>query len=177
MENYKIPRNLRSKVLFLIVCIIMPLLLFGCAGGKSVENNAISQRWEKGTVQHDSVAFDKERVRTMGTYAHDSIYNHDSVVVVIRNDTVLRDRWHFRTREKTKVMCFTDTLVLEKNIYHYKTDTLKYYVNRIKYKEVDKKLTWWQDAKMKIGGFSIFLCIIFAIMYGIERVRRKNANY
>lgn len=170
----KHPRNLRSKTLSLLLCVIMPFFLFACLGGKSVENSTISQRRENTSMQKDSVDSSKERVRTMGTYAHDSIYNSDSVVVIVRNDTVLRDRWHFRTTQKTKFVYLTDTLVKKVDIYHYKTDTLKYYVTKTKYKE--KELSWWQDAKMKLGGLSILASFIFAALYGLERARRKDAQ-
>lgn len=172
----KYPRFLRSKAFSLLLCVIMPFFLFACLGGKSVENNTISQRWENTSKQKDSVDSSKERLRTMGTYAHDSIYNSDSIVVIVRNDTVLRDRWHFRTTQKIKFVYLTDTLVKKTDIYHYKTDTLKYYVTKTKYKYKEKQLSWWQDAKMKLGGLSILASFIFAALYGLERARCKDAQ-
>lgn len=172
----KYPRILRSKTFSLLLCVIMPFFLFACLGGKSVENNTISQRRENTSMQKDSVDSSKERMRTMGTYAHDSIYNSDSVVVIVRNDTVLRDHWHFRTRTNTKLVYLTDTLVKTVDIYHYRTDTLKYYVTKTKYKYKEKQLSWWQDAKMKLDGLSILASFIFAALYGLERARRKDAQ-
>lgn len=172
----KHPRILRSKALSLLLCVIMPFFLFACLGGKSVENNKVFQRFDKTSRQKDSVESNNERVRTMGTYAHDSIYNSDSVVVIVRNDTVLRDHWHFRTRTNTKLVYLTDTLVKRTDIYHYMTDTLKYYVTKTKYKYKEKQLSWWQDAKIKLGGLSILASFIFAALYGLERARRKDAQ-
>lgn len=174
MKNPENPHIYALRALSLLFGVIILLLVLSCTSGKSVQNNSIYQRSEVATVQKDSTNNNKEHVRSIGTYAHDSIYNSDSVVVVIVNDTVLKDRWHIRTREKTKYVFLTDTLVKQTDIYHYKTDTLKYYINRTKYKEVEKKLSWWENMKMKIGGFSIFTSIIFAILYALEGAKRRD---
>lgn len=107
----------------------------------------------------------------MGTYALDSVYNSDSVVVVVINDTVLRDRWHIRTKIKTKLVYLTDTMVIKRDIYHYKTDTLKLYITKTKYKEVEKKLSTWEHIKNMFGGYSIIaICLLIIYMY----FRRKR---
>lgn len=163
-----------SKALFLLIGIITLFLILGCSCGKSVQNNSISSHHEATSMQKDSADTSKEHVRTSGTYAHDSIYNSDSVVIMVINDTVLRDRWHFRTRTNTKLVYLTDTMVIQKDIYHIKVDTLKYYVTKTKYKEVEKKLSWWEDKKMKYGGVGIVSSFVLACMYATERVRRNE---
>lgn len=164
----------RSKTLFWLIGIITPLLILGCSCGKSVQNNAISSHRETTTMQKDSADTSKGHVRTSGAYAHDSIYNSDSVVIMVINDTVLRERWHFRTRTNTKLVYLTDTMVIKRDIYHTRVDTLKYYVTKTKYKEVEKKLSWWEDKKMKYGGISIISSLVLACMYITERVKRND---
>lgn len=164
----------RSKAFFLLIGIITLFLILGCSCGKSVQNNSISSHREATSMQKDSADTNKERFRYMDTYAHDSIYNSDSVVVVVKNDTVLKDRWHFRTTEKTKLVYLVDTMVIKKDIYHIRVDTLKYYVTKTKYKEVEKKLSWWEDKKMKYGGVGIVSSFVLACMYATERVRRNE---
>lgn len=82
---------------------------------------------------------------------HDSIYVHDSIHVREKGDTVLIDRWHTRWRDRWQY----DT------IYISKADSVPqpYPVEVVK--EVERPLTWWQQALMGVGGFVIFWVIIF----------------
>lgn len=162
------------KPLFLFFGINILLSVLSCSSGKSVENNTISSHREATSMQKDSADTSNDHVRSMGTYAHDSIYNSDSVVIMVINDTILRDRWHFRTRTNTKLVYLTDTMVIRRDFYHTKVDTLKYYVTKTKYKEVEKKLSWWEDKKMKYGGAGIISSLVLACMYATERVRRND---
>lgn len=164
----------RSKALFLLVGIITLFLFLGCSCGKTVQNNSISSHREATSMQKDSTDTSEGHVRTSGMYAHDSIYNSDSVVIMVINDTVLRERWHFRTHTNTKLVYLTDTMVIKRDIYHTKVDTLKFYVTKTKYKEVEKKLSWWDDKKMKYGGVGIISSLVLACMYAMERVRRNE---
>lgn len=167
----KLPFFLRSRAFFVLIGIITLLLFLGCSCGKSVENNTISSHCGSASTQKDSTDTNHDRVRTMGTYALDSVYNSDSVVVVVINDTVLRDRWHFRTKIKTKLVYLTDTMVIKRDLYHYKTDTLKLYITKTKYKEVEKKLSTWEHIKNMFGGYSIIaICLLIIYMY----FRRKR---
>lgn len=150
----------------------MPFFLFGCAGGKSVENNTEYREHAANTTQKDS--FKDSRIRDYLHFEKDSTYKQDSVVVVMKGDSIIKDRWHFLKTEKTKTIFLTDTLVREINHYFSKTDTLKFYINR-KIK-VEKQLSWWENWKMKLGGFSLVASFVLASLYGLERVRRKDAE-
>lgn len=96
-----------------------------------------------------------ETVRTDTTYItrheRDSIYVHDSIHVHEKGDTVTVERWHTRWRDRWRY----DT------IYISKTDSVPtpYPVDV----EVPAPLTWWQQARMHVGGIVIFLLIIFAV--------------
>jgi len=96
----------------------------------------------------------EHRTDTMLKYSsiRDSIFVHDSVCVSERGDTVLIDRWHTQWRDRWH----SDT------VYRARTDSVPvpYPVEVVK--EVEKPLTWWQQARMFVGGIVIFGLIIFA---------------
>lgn len=172
MINSRNARYFRCVGLFLLACIIMPIFFFGCTGGKSVENNTNSVYQSSSILQKDSLRDSRSR-----DYQHiekDSSYKLDSVVVMMKGDTIIKDRWHFLKTEKTKTVHLTDTVVKEINHYFSRTDTLKIYKN--KKVEVERKLSWWEDKKMKLGGFSLVASFLLASLYGLERARRKDAE-
>lgn len=80
----------------------------------------------------------------------DSVYVHDSVATVIRNDTVWKDRWHTEIIDKSRV----DT------VYRARTDSV--------YVEVEKPLTLRQRAGITAGTvvlpvlLAAFIICIFA---------------
>ena len=104
----------------------------------------------------------EQRTDTLLRYSNtrDSIYVHDSIVTTHWGDTVTVERWHTRWRDRWR----TDTL------YIAKTDSVPkpYPVEVIK--KIERKLTWWQQARMHVGGIVIFGLIIFA---AVKIVRRK----
>lgn len=103
------------------------------------------------TVKHDSVYFNK--------VVRDSIHVKDSVLVIVKGDTVTEFRYKYVYRDKEK----TDTL------YVNRTDTL-----RVPY-PVEAKLTKWQQFKMEAGGYSIALAVILVITvagYFVMKIRK-----
>ena len=88
------------------------------------------------TVKHDSVYFNK--------VVRDSIHVKDSVLVIVKGDTVIEFRDKYVYRDKAK----TDTA------YVSRTDTI-----RVPY-PVEARLTKWQQFKMDAGGYAIALIII-----------------
>lgn len=101
-----------------------------------------------------------DRLQTETEYLHDSIYVHDSTYIHHKGDTVYMDKWHTKYIERT----YTDSFI--------KTDSIRvpvpYYI--------EKKLNWWQRAKMDFGGFAfgaLLALVIFITAYGIYKVRHK----
>ena len=104
------------------------------------------------TVKHDSVYFNK--------VVRDSIHVKDSVLVIVKGDTVTEFRYKYVYRDKAK----TDTA------YVSRTDTI-----RVPY-PVEAKLTKWQQFKMGAGGVAIggfFLLLAAIVAYIVYRSRRK----
>lgn len=161
------------SVVFLFAwCVIMPLFIFSCSSGKSMENN---------TIFRDSIAVSKQKdsmnvyasVRT-DTYAHNSIYRWDSVTVFIKGDTIVKDRWHLLTNTKQKTIYVTDTLF--KETYKLRVDTLKmkYYVNRWKAKETEKSLTMWQKVRLFIDDCVLLFLLLLAVYWAKERLGKEK---
>ena len=125
-----------ALALLLSLLTVLLLMLTGC---KSVQYVPV--------VEHrtDTVQITKHQ--------RDSIYMHDSIHVRERGDTVTIERWHTRWRDRWQY----DT------VYVSKTDSVPtpYPVEVVK--EVAKPLTWWQQARMFVGGIVILGLIIFVV--------------
>ena len=101
-----------------------------------------------------------ETVRTDTVYiAHivtDSVYQHDSIYIHEKGDTVWYERWHTQYRDRLRI----DT------VYQAKVDTIAKPYPVIK--EVEKKLTKTQKGLMWAGGLSILALIVF-VVYKVKR--------
>ena len=90
------------------------------------------------TIRTDSVFFNSVRI--------DSVLIHDSISVIQRGDTVAEYRYRYIYRYKDRV----DTL------YINRTDSIQ-----VPYPvEIEKKLTLWQQTKIKFGGWAIAVIIV-----------------
>ena len=92
---------------------------------------------------------------------HDSIYQHDSTYIKEKGDSVYIERWHTKYVLKEK----TDTL------YESRVDSIPVPYEVVKEVEVEKSLSWWQSARMHIGGIVCWLLLILAI-YGVMKWRK-----
>lgn len=107
------------------------------------------------SVRHDSVV----------TILHqrDSIYQHDSVLIKEKADTVLIERWHTRWRDRVS----HDTL------YMSKTDTIRVPV------PVERKLTKAERTYITIGKWSVgavAVLVLAAICFIFFRRRWKFSS-
>ena len=79
----------------------------------------------------------------------DSIVVHDSIYIVERGDTVFQYKYKYIYRDRVE----HDTL------HHHRCDTITQFV------EVEKQLTFWQQKKLEIGSFVMWIApFIAAIM-------------
>lgn len=161
---------MRLAALFLCIGIIIPLTLFGCASGKSSVNNTVFRDSVARTVEKDSVKW-KESSKN-DTYQHDSIYKRDSVVVYVKGDTVIKDRWHWLTAYKTRDVSKTDTII--KDRLHNVTDTVKVnkYIDRVKVKEVEKPRSEWVKARLFVGDCVLLLLFLSLVSYIVKKLHR-----
>ena len=171
MENSRKGRNLRSMALFFAMLIITPLLIFGCSCSKTAQNNTIYHDSAYTSVRRDSV--NQRQIHWQDTKQHDSVFRQDSVLVYIKGDTIIKERWHNLTTTRWKTTTKTDTIVCD--IYTYVTDTVKvkYYVNRYKTKEVEKPASTWQKVRIFIGDCVLLFLALIAFKWIKERIKKR----
>ena len=171
MENSRKGRNLRSVALFLAMLIITTLLIFGCSCAKTAQNNTSYHDSAHTSVRRDSV--NQRQIHLQDTQQHDSVFRQDSVLVYIKGDTVIKERWHNLTTTRWKTTTKTDTIVV--NIYKFVTDTVKvkYYVNRYKTKELEKPVSTWQKIRLFICDCVLLFLALIAFDWIKERIRKR----
>lgn len=171
MENSRKGRNLRSVALFLVMLTITPLLIFGCSCAKTAQNNTVYHDSAHTSVRRDSV--NQRQIHWQDTQQHDSVFKHDSVLIYIKGDTVIKERWHNLTTTRWKTTTKTDTIVFD--IYKFATDTVKvkYYVNRYKTKEVEKPVSRWHKIRLFAGDCVLIFLTILAVRWIIERIKKR----
>lgn len=171
MEKSRKGRNLRSVALFFAVLIITPLLILGCSCAKSAANNTIYRDSAHTSTRHDSV--NQRQIHWQDTRQHDSVFKQDSVLVYIKGDTIIKERWHNLTTTKWKTTTKTDTIVGD--IYTFVTDTVKvkYFVNRYKTKEVEKPVSTWHKIRLFAGDCVLLFLAIFAACWIKKRIKKR----
>ena len=171
MENSRKWLNLRSVALFLAMLIITPLLTLGCSCAKTAQNNTVYNDSAHTSARRDSV--NQRQIQWQDTQQHDSVFKHDSVLVYIKGDTVIKERWHNLTTTRWKTTTKTDTIVAD--IYKFVTDTVKvkYYVNRYKTKDVEKPVSTWKKIRLFIGDCVLLFLALIAFNWIKERMKKR----
>lgn len=93
-----------------------------------------------------------EVVRSDTTYINkmqrDSIYQLDSVYIVDRGDTVLITKTKYLYRDK----------LIRDTVYRSRVDSIQ-----VPY-PVERKLTWWEQFRLDVGGWAIVTVIIIILI-------------
>lgn len=171
MENSRKGRNLSSVALFLAMLIITPLLILGCSCAKTAANNTVYHDSTHTSVRRDSV--NQQQIHWQDTRQHDSVFKQDSVLVYIKGDTIIKERWHNLTTTRWRTTTKTDTIVGD--IYKLVTDTVKvkYYVNRYKTREVEKPVGTWHKIRLLIGDCVILFLFPIAVCWINKRIKKR----
>ena len=106
-----------------------------------------------------AVPITNTKIEYRDRFLYDSIYVHDSIFTLIKNDTV----YISKNKETNRLVNKTDTII--------KTDTIKIPVEITKtvtktetcVNEVNK-LYWWQKILISIGGIVFVLIIIYIVL-------------
>lgn len=162
---------MRSVALFIAMLIITPLLILGCSCAKTAQNNTVYRDSAHTSARRDSV--NHRQIHWQDTQQHDSVFRHDSVLVYIKGDTVIKERWHNFTTTRWKTTTKTDTIVGD--IYTFVTDTVKvkYYVNRYKTKEIEKPVGTWHKIRLLIGDCVILFLFPIAVCWINKRIKKR----
>lgn len=171
MENSRKWRNLRSVALFFAMLIITPLLILGCSCAKTAQNNTVYQDSAHTSARRDSV--NQRKIHWLDTQQHDSVFKHDSVLVYIKGDTVIKERWHNLTTTRWKTTTKTDTIVGDTYVFVTDTVKAKYYVNRYKTKEVEKPVSSWHKIRLFIGDCVLLFLALIAVNWIKERIKKR----
>lgn len=171
MEKSRKGRNLRSVALFFAVLIITPLLILGCSCAKSAANNTVYRDSAHTSTRRDSV--NQRQIHWQDTRQHDSVFKQDSVLVYIKGDTVIKERWHNLTTTRWKTSTKTDTIVGDTYVFVTDTVKVKYYVNRYKTKEVEKPVSTWHKIRLFIGDCVLLFLALVAIVWILECIKKR----
>ena len=110
-------------------------------------------------TQHVPVETVRTEYKTRDSIRFDSIYQRDSIYMLVKGDTIYQYKYKYLYRYLTTNR--TDTIL--------KTDSIQ-----IPY-PVERKLTKWQSLKMELGGWAFGLVIAFILMV-IGRIVYKRRN-
>ena len=97
----------------------------------------------------------KTEYKTRDSIRFDSIYEHDSIFLFVKGDTVYKEKYRYKYRYLT--INKTDTVML--------TDSVQ-----IPY-PVEKQLTRWQQMKIELGGWADSVIIILSIVLMLKLFR------
>lgn len=122
-------RDRIGVIIFFVTLMLVMSVVCSCTTTRTVEH-----------VKRDSVYIDRLK--------RDSIYQRDSIYMLIKGDTVYKYEYKYRYRDKL----LRDTISISK------TDSIPYPVEVPKY--VDKKLSWWQSTLLYTGAIAWIVAII-----------------
>lgn len=100
----------RSERLFSLALAVIPILIYSCSCGKSVENNTTYRDTARTEVRKMANTL---RKLTVYDTQRDSIHIKDSTVVNQRGDTVFVDRWHTKYVYRNVGNTVRDTVRIE----------------------------------------------------------------
>ena len=111
-------------------------------------------------TQYIPVETVKTEYKTRDSIRVDSVYQQDSVYVLVKGDTIYQYRYKYLY--KYQYLNRTDTVI--------KVDSVQ-----VPY-PVERKLTRWQSIKMELGGWAFGIIIVMALIIGgwlVYRLRKK----
>lgn len=124
--------------LLYIILLTIAICLTSCRSIKSVPVETVKTEYKT----RDSIRFD-------------SIYEHDSIFLFVKGDTVYKEKYRYKYRYLT--INKTDTVML--------TDSVQ-----IPY-PVEKQLTRWQQMKIELGGWAVGVIVILSIVLMLKLFR------
>lgn len=107
------------------------------------------------SIQYVPVETVKTEYKTRDSIRFDSIYEHDSIFLFVKGDTVYKEKYRYKYRYLT--INKTDTVML--------TDSVQ-----IPY-PVEKQLTRWQQMKIELGGWAVGVIVILSIVLMLKLFR------
>lgn len=110
------------------------------------------------SVQYVPIESIRTEYKTRDSIRFDSIYQRDSVLLLVKGDTVYKEKYKYLY--KYQYVNSTDTVL--------KMDSIQ-----VPY-PVEKKLNRWQSIKMELGGWAFGGIILFGLIIIIWLVRSRK---
>lgn len=107
------------------------------------------------SIKYVPVETVKTEYKTRDSIRFDSIYEHDSIFLFVKGDTVYKEKYRYKYRYLT--INKTDTVMM--------TDSVQ-----IPY-PVEKQLTRWQQMKIELGGWAVGVIVILSIVLMLKLFR------
>lgn len=107
------------------------------------------------SIKYVPVETVKTEYKTRDSIRFDSIYEHDSIFLFVKGDTVYKEKYRYKYRYLT--INKTDTVMT--------TDSVQ-----VPY-PVEKQLTRWQQMKIELGGWAVGVIAILSIVLIIKLFR------
>lgn len=126
------------KNLLYIILLMLVICLTSCRNIKYVPVETVKTEYKT----RDSIRFD-------------SIYEHDSIFLLVKGDTVYKEKYRYKYRYLT--INKTDTVML--------TDSVQFPY------PVEKQLTRWQQMKIELGGWAVGVIVILSIVLMLKLFR------
>lgn len=126
------------KNLLYIILLMLAICLTSCRSIKSVPVETVKTEYKT----RDSIRFD-------------SIYEHDSIFLFVKGDTVYKEKYKYLY--KYQYLNRTDTVI--------KVDSVQ-----VPY-PVEKQLTRWQQMKIELGGWAVGVIVILSIVLMLKLFR------
>ena len=149
-DNYD-PERDAADIKHLVIGIIMGLiacaLITMCTGCTTTQYVPV--------IEHKTDTVYQNKVK------HDSIWQHDSVQIMIKGDSVTIDRWHTKYVSKE----------VHDTTYISKTDSVPvpYPVEKL----VPAELTWWQKTRLHIANIALWALLIAVVVWVGKRHIKK----
>lgn len=129
------------KSLLYIILLTLAICITSCRSIRNVPVETVRTEYKT----RDSIRFD-------------SIYEHDSIFLFLKGDTVYKEKYRYKYRYLT--INKTDTIIM--------TDSVQ-----VPY-PVEKQLSRWQQMKIELGGWAFGMVVISFIVLIIRFVKGGN---
>ncbi|WP_455612872.1 hypothetical protein [Bacteroides congonensis] len=110
------------------------------------------------SIRYVPVETVRTEYKTRDSIRFDSIYEHDSIFLFLKGDTVYKEKYRYKYRYLT--INKTDTVMM--------TDSIQ-----VPY-PVEKQLSRWQQMKIELGGWAFGMVVISFIVLIIRFVKGGN---
>jgi hypothetical protein len=144
--DYEVKRIPLWWVAVLVIGVLIVLLLCGC----SPKVITVPEVHTEYIVRSDTFI------------KRDSIVRNDSVIIRMQGDTVTVERWHTKTVDRWRDRMMRDTVI--------RCDSVS-----VPY-PVEKKLTRWQQVKIRLTDYILISAIILSMLYLLSRWLRRRSQ-